>query len=75
MGQRRPIRLSRGAQPPLMVAEGRGEPDDAWLIEDTLQKLRVIHELPLRGLGAIYGALVPEGPSVWEATGKAKDRR
>ena len=75
MGQRRPIRLSRAAQQPPMIAEGRGEPDDAWLIEDTLQKLRIIHEIPLRGLSGIYEALVPEGPSVWEATGKSKDRR
>ena len=75
MGQRNPIRLNRGDQPSPTVREGRGEPDDAWLIEDTLQKLRMIHELPLRGLGAIYGALVPGGPSVWEATGKSKDRR
>ncbi len=75
MGQKTPIRLNRGAQPPPAVGDGRGEPDDAWLIEDTLQKLRIIHEIPLRGLSGIYGALVPEGPSVWEATGKSKDRR
>ena len=69
MGQQSPIRPPGGyAQP--KVRHDHGAPDDAWLVEDTLQKLRVIHELPIRGLGAIQAAETPDKPSVWEATGE-----
>ena len=54
------------------VRHDKGEPDDSWLIEDTLQQLRRIHEIPLRGLGAIQTETVPETRSVWDALGKAE---
>ena len=54
------------------VRHDNGEPDDTWLIEDTLQKLRAVHEIPLRGLSAIQAALVPEKASVWDALGKSE---
>ena len=54
------------------VRHDNGEPDDSWLIEDTLQKLRRVHEIPLRGLGAIQAETVPETRSIWDALGRAE---
>ena len=54
------------------VRHDNGEPDDSWLIEDTLQRLHRVHEIPLRGLGAIQAETVLESRSVWDALGKAE---
>ena len=54
------------------VRHDNGESDDSWLIEDTLQKLRRVHEIPLRGLGAIQAETVPETRSIWDALGRSE---
>jgi len=48
------------------VARGLGEPACAHLVEDPYTGVRAEHLQPLGPSGA---AVIPDGPSVWEATG------
>jgi hypothetical protein len=56
------------------IDHGPGEPEEAHLVEDPLQGVRVVHERPLDPNSPIQAALLPDRPSVWEASPRDEDR-
>ena len=52
------------------ISRDLGEPEEAHLVADPLQGVRVVHERPLDPDSPIQAALLPDRPSVWEAAPK-----
>jgi hypothetical protein len=50
------------------ISHDLGEPEEAHLVEDACQGVRVVHERPLDPASPIQAALLPDRPSVWEAS-------